>query len=181
MSGQRAGRPSLLVRFNHASRSDRSTVVALVTAALLALVIVSPGVGGDAPGDPAAFAGDARFDRCGGGTVPTRYAFEMERARDYRDHLPAMPRTSELELDIPALVVVFDGNGPFVSRPTLAPGASGTPAPQPTARPGRADVCIYVGQGGRGELNYYREVPIAGLRVTLDGPVLESPETDGTT
>ena len=92
-----------------------------------------------------------------------------------------MPRTSELELDQPALVVVFDGNGPFVSRPTLEPGASGTRPPAPTARPGRHDVCIYVGQAGRGELNYYREVPIAGLRVTLDGPVLESPEVDGTT
>ena len=177
----RGGPRGLLARFAGASRSDRSTVVALATAGILGLVIVSPGIGSHAPGDPALFAGDARYDRCGGGTVPTRYAFELAEARDYRDHLPAMERTSELELDQPALVVVFEGNGPFVSRPTLEPGASGTRPPAPTARPGRYDVCIYVGQGGRGELNYYREVPIAGLRVTLDGPVLESPEVDGTT
>jgi hypothetical protein len=181
MTGPRPRPSGLLARFNRASQSDRSAVVALVTAAILALVIVSPGVGSHAPGDPSAFAGDARFDRCGGGTVPTRYAFEMEQARDYRDHLPAMPRTSELELDDPALVVVFEGRGPFVSRPTLPPGASGTQPPAPTAPPGRHDVCIYVGQAGRGELNYYREVAIAGLRVTLDGPVIESPDVDGTT
>ena len=149
-----------------------------MAAGILGLVIASPGIGSHAPGDPAAFAGDARFERCGGGTVPTRYAFEIEQARDYREHLPAMPRTSELELDQPALVVVFDGDGPFVSRPTLgrrAPRARGRPRRR--ARPGRHDVCIYVGQAGRGELNYYREVPVAGLRVTLDGPVLESPRS----
>jgi hypothetical protein len=171
----------MLARFTGASLSDRSTVVALVTAGILGLVIVSPGIGTHAPGDPAAFAGDPRFERCGGGSVPTRYAFEIEQARDYRVHLPAMPRTSELELDQPALVVVFEGIGPFVSRPTLGPGATGTLPPAPTARPGRHDVCIYVGQAGRGELNYYREVAIAGLRVTPDGPLLESPEVDGTT
>jgi hypothetical protein len=175
MSALGRGPRGLGQRFAGLSRSQRSTIVALATAGILGLVIVSPGIGVHAPGDPDAFAGDARYDRCGGGTVPTRYAFEMAQARDYRDHLPSMPRTSELELDAPALVVVFEGFGPFVSRPTLRPGATGSLPPAPTARPGRHDVCIYVGQAGRGELNYYPQVAIAGLRVTLDGPVVESP------
>lgn len=176
MSPRRLPRALGPIRFG--SGSDRASLVALGAAALLALVIASPSVGGRAPGDPAAFAGDARFARCGGGTVPTRYAFEVERARDYRAHLPAMSEAAELELDQAALVVVFEGVGPFVSVPTAPPG--GTPRPVRTALPGRHDVCIYVGEAGAGQLSYFRDVPIAGLRVEPRGDVLESPDLDGT-
>ena len=182
MTASRSGPRGLLARFAGASRSDRSAVVALLTAAAFVLVIASPGIGGRAPGDPEAFAADARYARCGGGTVPTRYAFELEQARDYRDHLPGMPRTSELELDDPALVVVFEGRGPFVSRPTLGRRRHGL-ACRPRRRRARAGTtsASMSGRPDAGELNYYREVPVAGLRVTLDGPVLESPAVDGTT
>lgn len=151
--------------------SDRATVVATLAAAILALAIVSPSLGGRPVGDPSLFAADARFERCGGGTVPTRYAFEIPRTRDYRDFLPEMPGTSELELDDPALVVIFEGVGPFVSRPTAQAG--GSAAPRRTSAPGIHDVCIYVGEAGQGQLNYYRDIPIGGLRATPEGPTLE--------
>ena len=156
--------------FRLQTTSDRATAVAMLVAGVLALAIASPSLGGPPPGDPLAFAEDARFLRCGGDTAPVRYAFEIELARDYREHLPLMERTSELALDIPALVVVFDGPGPFVSRPTARPGS--TAEPEPTPIPGIADVCIYVGPGGAGQLNYYRNVRIGGLRVDLDGRTL---------
>lgn len=166
-----ARRPGMLGPFRVETTSDRASIVATIAAAILVLVIVSPSIGGRPLGDPALFEDDARFGRCGGGTVPTRYAFEIARTRDYRDFLPEMPRTSELELDDPALVVIFEGVGPFVSTPTARPGASAVP--QRTSAPGIHDVCIYVGEAGQGQLNYYRDVPIGGLRVTPDGPTLE--------
>ncbi|MBM4409581.1 MAG: hypothetical protein FJ038_13530 [Chloroflexi bacterium] len=159
------------------SRSDRATAVASLAACILILTIVSPSVGGRPPGDPDAFAADARYARCGGGTVPTRYAFEIQQARHYRDHLPAMEPTTELALDEPALVVVFEGLGPFVATPTARPGR--TAEPVRTAAPGVHDVCIYVGEAGRGQLNYYRDVSIAGLRVVRDGPALEPGDPSG--
>lgn len=169
MTGPR--RAATLGPFRVETTSDRATVVATVAAAILALAIVSPSIGGRPLGDPVLFEDDARFARCGGGTVPTRYAFEIPRTRDYRDFLPEMPRASELEIDDPALVVIFEGVGPFVSIPTARPGASA--APQRTSAPGIHDVCIYVGEAGAGQLNYYRDIPIGGLRVTRDGPTLE--------
>ena len=151
--------------------SERATLAALVAAGLLVLAIASPSIGRPIPGDPRVVADDARFLRCGGAVAPVRYAFEIAAARDYRVYLPEMERTSELELDRRALIVVFEGVGPFVSTPTAAPGA--TRAPVRTARPGAADVCVYVGEAGRGQLNYYRDVPLGGLRVEPDGPSLE--------
>ena len=168
----RDGRPIRQIGpFRLETTSERATAVALVAAVLVALLIVSPSIGGARAGDPEAFTGDDRFARCGGGSAPTRYAFEMERASDYRVHIPRMPPTSELELDLPALVVVFEGVGPFVSTPTARPGA--TAAPVHTAEPGVHDVCVYVGEAGAGQLNYYRDIPIAGLRAVADGPELE--------
>lgn len=158
--------------FRLQTTSDRATALATIAAGVLVLVIASPGLGGPRPGDPAAFAADERFLRCGGETAPVRYAFEIARARDYRAYLPQMEPTSELALDLPALVVVFDGPGPFVSRPTPGPGSPTEPAPTPVS--GLADVCIYVGPGGAGQLNYYRNVRIGGLRVLPDGPAIES-------
>jgi hypothetical protein len=167
------GRIRSIGPFRLETTSDRATAAAAVAAVLLALVIVSPSVGGPAAGDPRRFENDARFARCGGGDAPARYAFEMERARDYREYLPAMPRMSELELDLPALVVVFDGVGPFVTTPTARPG--GTPAAVRTAAPGVHDVCVYVGEAGSGQLNYFRDVSIAGLRAVPGGAELEPP------
>jgi hypothetical protein len=96
------------------------------------------------------------------------YAFAIPRARDYQRYLPAMGRTSELEIDPPALVVIYRGEFP-------GSGAAGASAPTSAAtlppEAGR-NVCIYVGSAGEGELNYYSDVSIAGLRATPDGPML---------
>ena len=70
-----------------------------------------------------------------------------------RRRLPAMPATSELNLDEPALVAIF---------PSQVADAVSTDR----------RVCIYVGPAGQGELNFYPSVSIAGLRATPDGPVL---------
>lgn len=151
------------------SRSmDRATVLALVTAGLLALLILSPDFG-PAPGDSSAFAGDARFVRCGGTAAPVQYAFEIPKVSEYQTYLPAMKSASELELDKPALIVIFRDLGPFVVG--TGPGGS----PQPTRSPvaGRHDTCIYVGPAGGGELNFYTDVSTAGLRVRAGGPALE--------
>jgi hypothetical protein len=163
--------PRAIGPFRLDTMTERATLIALLAAGVLVLAIASPSFGGPAPGDPRIFAADARFTRCGGAAAPARYAFAIDHARDYRAFLPLMEESSELELDDPALIVVFQGVGPFVSIPTVSPGA--TPAPVRTARPGEGDVCIYVGEAGRGQLNYYRDVPIGGIRVEAGGPSLE--------
>jgi len=148
------------------SRStDRTALVAVAVAAGLALLIFSPFSRG--PGDPAAVAGDARLARCGGTVADVEWGFTIPHAADYRQYLPGL---SAPELDLPrsSLVVIY--RGPF-PRGAVAAGAA-TPTPVPTPDPGTRDVCIYVGVAGQGELNYYSDVPIAGLRATPDGPVL---------
>ena len=145
--------------------ADRSALAAIGIAALLVILIWSPNVGGPQPGDPAAVAGDARLAGCGGGAADAEFAFIIPRARDYARYLPAMVRTSELEIDPPALVVIYQGEFP---RLAPSPGAA-------TARPAgdsKRNLCIYVGPAGQGEINYYRDVSIAGLRATPNGPVL---------
>jgi hypothetical protein len=148
--------------------SDRAAVVAIVIAALLALLIWSPNVGGREPGDPRAVAGDARLARCGGTLADVEYAFTIPSARDYLRYLPALGRASELQLDPPALVVIYRGEFPTAASSaasSAAPSASGT----------IRNVCIYVGKAGEGELNYFSDVSIAGLRATPNGPVLVPP------
>jgi hypothetical protein len=141
--------------------SDRAAVVAIVIAVLLALLIWSPSIGGQDPGDPRAVAGDARLARCGGTLADVEYAFTIPSARDYTRYLPAIGRATELQIDPPALVVIYRGDFPgVVSSPS--PSASGT----------LRNVCIYVGAAGEGELNYFSDVSIAGLRATPNGPVL---------
>jgi hypothetical protein len=163
--------PRAIGPFRLESMTERATFIAILAAGVLTLAIVSPSWGGPPPGDPRIFAADERFERCGGAAAPTRYAFEIDHARDYRQFLPLMEQTSELALDDPALIVVFEGVGPFVSTPSVVPGR--TPAPVRTARPGESDVCIYVGAPGQGQLNYYRDVPIGGIRVERGGPSVE--------
>ena len=173
MSGEsptRAGarRPSRRVDLSRPS--DRAAMVAVVIAVLLSLLIWSPSVGGHGPGDPSAVAADARLVRCGGEVSDVEFAFAIPHARDYRQYLPAMDRASELELDRPALVVVYRGEFPGV----VATSAATAPPATGTAR----NVCIYVGPAGQGELNYFSEISVAGLRATPDGPVLvPAPQT----
>ena len=147
---------------------DRATVLAVGAAVLLSLLIISPNFGPPA-GDPSAFASDARYVRCGGTAAPVQYAFEIPRVADYQTYLPAMGNASELELDKPALIVIFRDLGPFVGTT----GSSGSPVPTRTPVAGSHDLCIYVGPAGAGELNFYTDVSTAGLRARADGPVLE--------
>jgi hypothetical protein len=159
------GRPDR--RFDLSRPTDRSAAVAVAIAALLALVIWSPGFGGADPGSPSAVAGDARLQRCGGTLDQIQFAFPIPHARDYQRYIPAMPRASELEIDPPALVVVYRSGLPGVPPPSGAAGAGD-----------RRDLCVYVGVAGQGELNYFRSVPVAGLRATPAGPVLvPAPQT----
>jgi hypothetical protein len=157
-----------LGRIDLSRPGDRSALAAVGVAALLALLIWSPNIGGPGPGDPAAVAGDARLAGCGGEIADVEYAFPIPHARDYQRYLPAMARQSELDLDRPALVVVFRGPFPGV---TPKPGATGARPAATTLR----NLCIYVGPAGEGEINYYRDVSIAGLRATPDGPPLVPP------
>jgi hypothetical protein len=141
--------------------SDRRGAVAIALAGLLALLIWSPSIGGRAPGDPAGVAGDARLARCGATVPDVEFAFTIPRASDYQQYLPAMGDFSELDLDEPALVVVFRAD---------TSGAAASTSPD-TGR----KVCIYVGKAGQGELDLYSDVSIEGLRATPDGPVLVPP------
>ena len=147
--------------------ADRRAVVAIVIAALLALLIWSPSIGGHSPGDPNAVAADARLGRCGGAVTDVEFAFAIPHARDYRRYLPAMRAASELDLDRPALVVVYRGEFPGDSASAAAPS--------PRAAATERNVCIYVGPPGEGELNYFSDVSVAGLRATPEGPLLVPP------
>ena len=161
-------------RFDLARPADRALVVALGVAALLALAIWSPNIGGREPGDPAAVGADPRLARCGGTMADVEYAFTIPHAREYQRYLPAMQPFSELAIDPPALVVIYrDG------LPGLPPASTSGDSSASTASPGTTrDLCIYVGVAGQGELNYYRGISIAGLRATPDGPVLvPAPQT----
>jgi len=164
------GRPARM-RLNLSRPGDRSALVAIGIAAVLGLLIWSPNVGGPEPGNPAAIAADPRLPRCGGTLADVEYAFTIPHARDYQRYLPAVGRFSELEIDPPALVVVY--REPLIPARRSPAGSGGAPAPTPTPRPASVrDVCVYVGVAGQGELNYLTNVSIAGLRATPDGPVL---------
>ena len=123
---QRAGRrPRGSTRIDLSRPGDRSALVTIGVAVLIALLIWSPSIGGRAPGDPAALAGDARLASCGGTAAEVEFAFTMPHARDYQRYLPAMEHSSELEVDQPALVVIYRGG---------FPGATSSPRGS-TARP----------------------------------------------
>jgi len=143
---------------------DRSALVAAGIAALLALLIWSPNIGGFDPGDPAAVAGDTRLARCGGTVADVEFAFAIPRARDYQTYLPAMPDSSSLESDRPALIVIYRGAFPGV-------GTSAILAPPPRNSTDR-NVCVYVGPAGQGARNYYSRIAIDGLRNGPNGPIL---------
>jgi hypothetical protein len=110
-------------------------------------------------GDPARYADDPRFARCAGPQAEVLGAFEMQHARDYRLHVPAMGRSPELEVDDPAFVVIYRGRNPL-SRPGVWP--------DPLSDPARRDVCVLVGADvAAATLNVYPGVDITGLVATL--------------
>jgi hypothetical protein len=139
--------------------SDRTALVAVIVAVVLALIVWAPW--STSPGDPSAVASDPRLGRCGGTLADVDYAFTIPRVSDYQKYIPQMPKQSELDLSNPALVVVYKST-------YTVDGAS----PDPAADPDSRLVCIYVGQSGEGERNYYSGVSIAGLRTTPGGPAL---------
>lgn len=119
-------------------------------------------------GDPDRWAQDPRLLACTGvalaqrpGGATATAAFEMQRARDYWRHLPAMGRSPELEVDDPALVTLLqvEPDTPQPSHPR------GEPTQPPTDA--RYDVCIVVGPDPEAGLNYYPDVDVTGLAVTL--------------
>ncbi len=89
------------------------------------------------------------------------YVFPIPHARDYQTYLPAMDPTTVLDLDDSALVVVFRNRGPFngLDRSPLPSGIGETPD---------RDVCIYVGPSSGGELDFFTDVSIAGLRIPIE-------------
>jgi hypothetical protein len=150
---------------------DRATLVTVSVLLGLALLILLPDGSRPAAGDPAGVASDRRLEQCGGATGDVQYAFTIPSARDYRVYLPAMGRSLELELDPGALIVVFRRYSPF--RPAAGPTSSTGASPTAARSSGLHDVCVYVGEAGAGELNVYRDISTAGMRATVDGPVLD--------
>lgn len=107
------------------------------------------------PGDPAAFANDPRLVRCPLLPANVETVFEMAHARDYRRYLPSMGISPELDVDTPALVVIYREGTP--EPPTTGFGGASTPVP------GTRIVCVVP----TGEPpNVYADVDITGL--TLD-------------
>jgi len=101
---------------------------------------------------------DARIDSCPIGDNRVEAAFAIDRARDYREHLPLMGRSPELETDEPAFVVIFEGPGDFVVQ-QAPPGAGGVAVP-PAAPTARSEwlVCVVVGTSP----SVYTDVEITG-------------------
>lgn len=55
------------------------------------------------------FGRDARLDLCPVQSNTVLVSFEIPTARDYAKYIPRMLRSPELEVDAPALIVIFDG------------------------------------------------------------------------
>jgi hypothetical protein len=145
--------------------SDRAAVVALSVAALLALLIWSPNLGGHDPGDPAAVTGDARVARCGGSAADLEYAIAVPHARDSAQYLPSLAGLTGFGLDRPGLVLVYRPDVPVAA----ASAGPSTAAPQD---PDSRTVCIYVGTAAQGDVYRFGNVSIAGLRASPNGPAL---------
>jgi hypothetical protein len=123
------------------------------------------------PPDPAAFAGDPRLNACYGAAGPVEFVFEMPHARDYQHHFPAMLLAPELDVDDPALAVVFASDSPALIGGSRPPSAIRDPTP---TNPNERWVCILVG----GTPNVYENVDISGMQVDLgDGPLASTSES----
>ncbi len=90
----------------------------------------------------------------------------MEHARDYRAYLPNMLLSPELDVDEPALVVVFEAGMAQPPTTGLGPGA--------TNEPGHRYVCV-VPDGG--ERNLYGDVDITGLTTDVVPSVVSASPT----
>lgn len=147
-------------------------VVAIVVAGALLLRMPAMGPGGapaaPIPPDPAAFAGDPRLLRCAGGDrANVLYAFEMESAANYQAHLPAMLLAPELDVDIPAFVVVFRGLHSFLGGGAAPP--QGQTWPPRSLAPGSHDLCVLVGSDAEtAVINVYGDVNIEGLAASIE-------------
>jgi hypothetical protein len=110
------------------------------------------------PGGPDAFASDPRLGQCFGPVEDMEFVFEMAHARDYQLYLPAMLLAPELDVDAPALVVVYrDGWRPAAT--------TGVPGPrEATLSPGNRYVCMVVGSDPP---ILYGDVDINGLTVAI--------------
>lgn len=102
---------------------------------------------------------DPRLDACAVGLlrIEVQSAFEMPRPGDYREAIPRMGLSPELDdLPGPALVVVYrDGYpGPYWGRP-------GRDSAGRRPEPGTHDICIVAANG---EVNVYGNVDLAGLK-----------------
>jgi hypothetical protein len=137
--------------------------LALVLAVgVFALGRAGGGAGSPRPPNPAAFAGDARLDRCGVTSVDQAIAvFEMKHAADYLVHLPKMGRSPELEVPDPALVIVL------ADRSTLGGLSGASPAgPANTPESAGRTVCVVVGTDpASADVNVYENVDTSGLTV----------------
>jgi hypothetical protein len=171
---------------------------AIVAAVALSAVAILPHVGSTvpstspspsraAPPDPYAFVGDPRLLRCLATPASAIDIFEMRHARDYRLHLPASGLSPELDVEEPALVVVYAGVQPFGTTGGAPPAPGSTPRPARTSPdPGTHDICVLVGADpATAELNVYENVDISGLTVDVmsvdrtpaPSPSLPSPST----
>ena len=121
------------------------------------------------PGGPEAFTDDPRLQECSFGPPSSmEYVFEMVHARDYQRYLPSMLLSPELDVDEPALVVVFVED---MSPPPMT-GAFGA-GPPATNQPGHRYVCVTTADAGR---NLYADVNITGLTIDVTpGDVAPTP------
>ncbi len=99
-------------------------------------------------------------DRCGGAGAGIFSVIRLEHARDYHVALPLMGLSPELDVDTPAVVVVYDGRQPFALS-----GAAGA-TPEPLA-PGEHDLCVLVGvEAQSAEMNVYGNVQLGAAPST---------------
>lgn len=139
-------------RAGHRRRIAAAVVVIAMIGVGGALTLRAPAGSGEpaTPPNPAAFEGDPRMAACFSEAGQVEAAFEMRHARDYQRHLPAMPRSPELEVDDPGFVVIFTGD--------VQIGGAGGPAPTTGKY-----VCVLVGATP----NLYSGVDVMGLTATL--------------
>lgn len=141
--------------------SSMASVALVLVIGAFAIARIGGGAGAPRPPDPAVFAGDDRFAKCGlSSSDQAAAAFEMKHAADYLSHLPKMGRSPELEVSDPALVIVLPGGSPLGGVSGASPASSGR---------GDADgatVCVVVGSDpATAQVNVYENVDTTGLTV----------------
>jgi hypothetical protein len=169
-----AGNVAVLPPRRRRGLSPLASAAVVLVALALGAVILAPRFG--SVGGPAgAPTWNKELARCGASLETAFAVFSMDRARDYRLHLPAMLLAPELDVDDPAFVVVYAAMQPFGGGGAAPPpGQTFTPR---TLDPGHHDVCILVGyDAATAELNIYENVDTTGLREAVEsGEPLGSP------